>query len=284
MNSDIMECYLQAGKIASEVKAESLKTVEEGIKLLETAEYAEELILQKGGELAFPCNISVNQIASHYTPLYGRSKFNTGDLVKIDLGAHIDGYIADTAATTEVGTDHNNILIKAANEALNAAISQTKHGVNTKHLGSIMGKIIKSYGCNPVKDLTGHSIDRFTIHSGVNIPNYGGAPYGNTLYEGDVIAIEPFTTKGRGRITQGDARIFSLRHTRNLSNPLYQKLESRFNKLPFTSRWLTDHSEIKNTQSLLKKYPILIESDGCPVAQAEHTVIVMEQGCKVITA
>jgi methionyl aminopeptidase len=284
MNSDIMDCYLQAGKIASEVKEETLKSVEEEVKLLETAEYAEDLILQKGGEPAFPCNISVNQIASHYTPLYGRSKFNTGDVVKIDIGVHIDGYIADTAATMEVGTDRNNILIKAANEALNAAISQTMHGVNTKHLGSIMGKIIKSYDCNPVKDLTGHSLDRFTIHSGINIPNYGGAPYGNTLYAGNVIAIEPFTTKGRGRITQGEARIFSLAQTKNLSNPLYQKLESRFKNLPFTSRWLTDHSEIEKTHLLLKKYPVLIESDGCPVAQAEHTVIVMEQGCKVITA
>jgi methionyl aminopeptidase len=284
MNSEIMECYLQAGKIASEAREESLKAVEEGVKLLETAEYVEDFILQKGAGLAFPCNISVNQIASHYTPLYGRSKFKTGDVVKIDLGTHIDGYIADTAATTEVGTDRNNILIKAADDALNAAISQTKKGVNTKHLGSVMGKIIKSYGCNPVKDLTGHSIDRFTIHSGINIPNYGGASYGNTLYEGDVIAIEPFTTKGRGRIKHDEARIYSLRQTRNLANPVYQKLESKFKKLPFTSRWLTDQSEIKKTQLLLKKYPVLIESDGCPVAQAEHTVIVMEHGCKVITA
>lgn len=284
MNSEIMECYLQAGKIASEVKEETLNNIEEGVKLLETAEYAEDLILQKGGELAFPSNISVNQIASHYTPLYGRRKFNTGDVVKIDIGAHIDGYIADTAATMEVGTNRNNILIKAAEDALNAAIGQTKQGVNTKHLGSIMGKIIKSYGCNPVKDLTGHSIDRFTIHSGINIPNYGGASYGNTLLAGDVIAIEPFTTRGRGRITHGEPRIFSLRPTSTLSNPFYKKLESKFKKLPFTSRWLTDTSEIKKIKTLLRKYPVLIESDGCPVAQAEHTVIVTEEGCKVITA
>lgn len=283
MDPEILECYLEAGRIASSVREHTLNTVEEGGRLLDTAEYAEELTRQMGGEVAFPCNISINEIASHYTPLKGDSKFASGDLVKIDIGVHINGYIADTANTIEVDTNHNRTLIKAAREALDAAINEIREGVNTKYIGKVIENAIKSYNCLPMTDLTGHSMERYIIHSGVNIPNYGSASFGNVLYAGDVVAVEPFTTLGRGSTRQGEVRIYSLVGSKGSKNLSYQKLLSQFNTLPFTTRWMDEPDELDKIMTKLHKYPVLVESGGCPVAQAEHTVIVEGNGCRVIT-
>ena len=284
MDPEILECYLEAGRIASSVREQTINTVEEGGRLLDTAEYAEELTRQMGGEAAFPCNISINEIASHYTPLKGDRKFASKDLVKIDIGVHINGYIADTANTIEVDTNHNLILVKAAREALNAAINEIRDGVNTKYLGKVIETVIKSYNCFPMTDLTGHSMGRYIIHSGVNIPNYGNASFGNILHAGDVVAVEPFTTMGHGRTRLGDVRIYSLVGSKGSKNLLHQKLFSLFNTLPFTTRWMDDPDELDKIKTKLHKYPVLIESGGCHVAQAEHTVIVEDKDCRVITA
>lgn len=284
MDTEILECYLEAGRIASRVREQTLNTVEEGIRLLETAEYAEELIRQMGGEAAFPCNISINEIASHYTPLKGNRKFVYGDLVKIDIGVHINGFIADTADTIEVDTNNNVVLIEAAREALNAAVDEIREGVNTKYLGKIIENVIKSYNCFTMNDLTGHSLGRYMVHSGVTIPNYGNASFGNVLHAGEVVAVEPFTTMGRGRTRRGEARIYSLAAgKKDPKNLLYQRLLSQFNTLPFTTRWMDEPDELDKIMTKLNKYPVLIESGECPVAQAEHTVIVEDRGCRVIT-
>ena len=283
MDPEILEYYLEAGRIASSVREQTLNIVEEGGRLLDTAEYAEELTRQMGGKVAFPCNISINEIASHYTPLKGDRKFASKDLVKIDIGVHINGYIADTADTVEVDTNHNRTLIKAAREALNAAVNEIQEGVNTKYLGKVIENVIKSYNCFPMTDLTGHSMERYIIHSGVNIPNYGGASFGNILHAGDVVAVEPFTTLGRGMTRRGEVRIYSLVGNMDSKNLLYQKLLSHFNTLPFTRRWMDKPDELDKMMTKLHKYPVLMESGEYPVAQAEHTVIVEDKGCTVIT-
>ncbi|MDF1558425.1 MAG: type II methionyl aminopeptidase [ANME-2 cluster archaeon] len=276
--------YREAGRIALKVKDEAIKTVEAGVGLLETAEYAEELTRQMGGEAAFPCNISINEIASHYTPLRGIRKFAVRDLVKIDVGVHVDGYIADTAATVEVETHYQSVLIEAAQKALDAAINEIRADVTTKHLGTVMEQTITANGCRPVPDLTGHGIGRYTIHNGMNIPNHGGAAYSNTIHVGDVIAVEPFTTKGSGQIKHGETRIVCLMHNKKTTHPIFQDVMSQFNTLPFTSRWMQNPDDLTKMRVFLRKYPMLIEKDGCPVAQAEHTIIVKEDGCEVITA
>ncbi|MBW6518901.1 MAG: type II methionyl aminopeptidase [ANME-2 cluster archaeon] len=284
MNPDIMEYYQEAGRIASRVRNETLKAVEAGISLLEVAQYAEDLTRQMGGMVAFPCNISINEVASHYTPLSDKHIFKAIDLVKLDVGVHVNGYIADTAATIEVETQHHCALIETAREALDCAIKEICAGVTTKHIGNVIEHIIRAKGCHPVPALTGHGIGRYAIHNGLNIPNHSSAGYSNTLHTDDVIAIEPFTTMGNGRIHYGETRIVCLTDTKKPSNPIYQKIRSQFNTLPFTSRWLDNPDDLEKLGTSLKKYPVLIEEDGCPVAQAEHTIIVKEDGCDVITA
>jgi len=283
MDPEILEYYLEAGRIASSVRKQTLNIVEEGGRLLDTAEYAEELTRQMGGEAAFPCNISINEIASHYTPLKGDRKFASKDLVKIDIGVHINGYIADTADTIEVDTNDKLVLVEAAREALNAAINEIQEGVNTKYLGRVIENVIKSYNCIPMTDLTGHSMERYMIHSGVTIPNLGSASFGNVLHAGDVVAVEPFTTQGSGGTRRGEVRIYGLVGNKDSKNLLYQKLLSQFNTLPFTTRWMDEPDELDKMMTKLHKYPVLMESGEYPVAQAEHTVIVEDKGCTVIT-
>lgn len=255
-----------------------------GVSLLEVAEYAEDLTRQMGGEAAFPCNISINEVASHYTPLLGKRKFEASDLVTIDIGVHVNGYIADTAATVEVETQQHRTLIETAQEALDGAIKEISAGVTTKHIGKVIEQIIRARGCHPVPALTGHSIGRYAIHNGLNIPNHGSAAYSNTLHTDDVIAIEPFSTKGSGRIKYGDTRIVCLMNNKDSSNPIYQKMKLQFNTLPFTSRWMDYPDDLKKIGKSLRKYPVVIEKDGYAVAQSEHTIIVKENGCEVITA
>lgn len=172
MNHYIHDYYVEAGRIAAKVRTDALSRIKEDTPLLEIAEYVEKRIEELGAKPAFPCNISINEIASHYTPQDHQSCFRRGDVVKLDLGAHIEGYIADTAATVEVGTNNHSLLIRACEEALERAIASTRDGVETNHIGKIIEDTIKKRGFNPVKSLTGHTIEQYQLHAGVTIPNY----------------------------------------------------------------------------------------------------------------
>ncbi|MBR3155825.1 MAG: M24 family metallopeptidase, partial [Methanobrevibacter sp.] len=96
----MMESYIQSGKIASKIRDEASKMIKEGTLVIDLVEYVESEILKSGAEIAFPCNVSLNEVAAHYTsPANDKTVINAGDMVKLDLGAMVDGYIADTAIT-----------------------------------------------------------------------------------------------------------------------------------------------------------------------------------------
>jgi methionyl aminopeptidase len=278
MNNIIYECYLEAGKIAAKVRTETLPRIKEDIPLLEIAEYVEERIKELGAKPAFPCNISINEIASHYTPQDNVSVFRKGDVVKLDLGAHIEGYIADTAATVEVGTNNHHLLIHACDAALKNAIGYVKNGVETSHIGKIIEDTIKERGFIPIKDLTGHNLERYDLHAGISIPNYKSF-FSHTIKKDNVFAIEPFATYGRGNIKHCKPFIFAIND--KCKGNTADDIRKRFESLPFTPRWIPklNIKELKGA----REYFELVESDGKIVAQSEHTVIVTEDGCEIIT-
>ena len=300
MDADILQCYTDAGQIASKVLQEAVKYASHkaDVSVLELAEAAEARIIELGGEIAFPCNISINEVASHYTPPANDSLLlQKGDVVKIDIGVHVEGYIADTAATVEVFTSEHTDLINASKEALENAISITCAGVNTNELGKTIEDTINKKGFTPIYDLTGHSLGQYSLHGDVNIPNYA-ASFGNKLFAGNVIAIEPFATYGKGTTRNGETQIFSLnerlekhipdKHNINFdahSNGLLDDLYHRYGYLPFARRWVEDGCRIDNyvTAGDIIEYPILHEISGAIVSQFEHTVIVEESGCIVTT-
>ncbi|MCX9009773.1 MAG: type II methionyl aminopeptidase [Candidatus Methanoperedens sp.] len=278
MNEIIHEHYIEAGKIAARVREEAVSRIKEDTPLLDVAEFVENRTKELGGNIAFPCNISINEITSHYTPEDNSHYFRRGDVVKVDIGVHIEGYIADTASTVEIGTDHYGRLINACEEALGCAISSTRSNIETRAIGKIIGETVRKYGFNVIKDLTGHSLERWKLHAGVTIPNYRSL-FSQRIEEGMVFAIEPFATCGKGNVRYGEAHIFALNG--RVGTDAGQEIRSRFGTLPFARRWVPQIKveELKG----LRKYFELIEAGGEIVAQAEHTVIVREGGCEVIT-
>lgn len=277
MNGYIREYYFEAGKIASQVLHEAGSCIKEGVSLLEVAEYAETRIKDLGGNIAFPCNISLNETASHYTPDDHKIGFKKGDVVKLDIGVHIEGYIADTAKTVEVATENHLRLIRASKDALDNAILSIRNGVQTRTIGKVIEETIKKHGFSPVKDLTGHSLEQYRLHAGISIPNYG-CFFSHKIKKDMVFAIEPFATYGHGNIRHGPSHIYSARKG---GAKAHKDIIERFGELPFARRWVPEMSldDLKG----LREYYELIESSGAIVAQSEHTVIVEESGCEIIT-
>ncbi|MGZ7118690.1 MAG: type II methionyl aminopeptidase [Methanobacterium sp.] len=300
----MIEKYEKAGQIISKVRGKAVKYVKEEMKLLELAEFVENEIIDLGGAVAFPCNVSINEVTAHYTPPADDEKtFKSGDLVKIDLGAHVDGYIADTAISVLIGEDipeeelekHQNMII-ASQEGLEYALSTIKAGVEIGKVGEGIERAINNRGFNSVSNLTGHSMDRWIIHSGLSMPNIKESnPH--KLEEGDVIAIEPFATDGIGRVTDmNEVYIFRYLRDRPLrlihAKRALKIIKEDYKILPFAGRWLkgrfSEHHLNAAMRMLISSravfpYHVLREKSNAVVAQSEHTVIVENDGCLVIT-
>jgi methionyl aminopeptidase len=298
LSDTILKKYQLAGKIAREVREEMRDFVQEEMPIIEVCEKAEKLIRERGGKPAFPCNVSIDEIAAHYTsPPNDDRVIPTGSIVKVDVGVHLDGYIADTAVTICFNPEYEN-LVRAAEAALKSAVKSVYAGMSTTKLGSAIQKTIKSYGCKAVSNLTGHQIDRYLIHTGKSIPNVSHI-VGSRIREGEIIAIEPFVTisNAAGRVREGkQATIFRFVKRKSPKSPeaktLLNYIEKNFRTLPFTERWLkgviahknhfTAFQELLRSKSLASYY-VFIEASKKPVAQAEHTVFVVKNGCKVLT-
>jgi len=290
--------YNQAGKIAAEVREMVRVKNYVGRSVYEICEEVENEIIRRGAKCAFPVNVSINEIAAHYTAEPNDPIIITdSDLVKIDLGAQINGYIADTAVTICQDSQFDG-LIKAAEDALNNAMSIIKVGVKASDIGRIIEKTIKQSGFKPIANLSGHSLDQYTIHAGKSIPNIWSIG-GFSLSENMAYACEPFVTteKGGGFVRNGKIKnIFAINSRKKTKNDEADKLLDyiweKFNMLPFALRWITKDWEEKKARDLLEQlinkkavqaYPVLIEINEQRVSQAEHTFIPNENGVIVTT-
>ncbi|MFO8132330.1 MAG: type II methionyl aminopeptidase [Thermoplasmatota archaeon] len=288
MTSHVEE-YRKAGRVVGTALHAGAGLVEEGVSYLEVAEQVEDMICAEAG-MAFPVNISVNEVAAHYTPEPDDKRcFAAGDVVKLDAGAHVDGYIGDAALTVAVGGGHDE-LIAAAREALDAAIGLVRAGVTIAELGGHVEDTITSHGFRPVENLQGHSLERYNLHAGLSIPSVAND---NTrrLTAGEVVAIEPFATDGAGRVVNGDSGNIYHMIGRGRGKTA-RAMQQRFDGLPFASRWMdgiVPRRRIDLSLAFLQRrrvvrpYSMLVEADGGLVAQAEHTLLVTEDGCEILT-
>ncbi len=285
----MLEKYERAGEIVRKVKEEVVKLVKPGVKLLEVAEFVESRIVELGGKPAFPCNISINSDAAHFTPKRNDERvFKEGDIVKIDIGAHVDGYIADSAITIDLG-DHED-LVECSKRALEKAIEVVHAGVNTAEIGEVIEKTIREFGFRPIVNLTGHGLDRYIAHAPPTIYNVK-VDKGVELKEGMVVAIEPFATNGAGKVVErGECEIFSLIAVKKLrlkqEREFVRHIAENYRTLPFARRWVNVSDVVLARlvkQGVLRAYPVLTEVNNGLVSQFEHTLIVEEDGCKVIT-
>ncbi|WP_440953177.1 type II methionyl aminopeptidase [Methanococcoides sp. FTZ1] len=287
---EIIGKYRKAGEILSIVRSEAKDKIKVGASLLEVANHVEQRTIELGGFPAFPCNISRNEEAAHATPLAGDETVFGEDIVKLDLGVHVDGYIADAALTVDLTNQYGD-LVKASEAALYAAIDTVRSGVNTAELGAVIEDTIHEYGFRPIVNLTGHGVGPYLAHVPPSIPNRH-IDHGAVLETGDVIAIEPFATDGAGVISDGSlTEIFSLVANKPIRLPAARKVLKeieQYRTLPFARRWLTsdklDYSLMQLEKAgIITSYPVLREIEGGMVSQAEHTVIVTDDGCEITT-
>jgi methionyl aminopeptidase len=291
MKEDILEKYLRAGEILSKVRGEAKDKIKIGVSLLEIAEFVEKRSIELGADgSAFPCNISRNDEAAHATPKAADETVFGEDIVKLDIGVHVDGYIADSAITVDLTGKHRD-LVKASEDALYAAIDSVKSGVTTAEVGAVIEDTIIGHGFKPIINLTGHGVARYIAHTHPSIPNRR-IDHGYTLQTGEVIAIEPFATDGIGKIADGSwSEIFSVIGKKPVRLPAARELLKEiepYRMLPFAKRWLkTEKLDFALMQlakaGIITSYPVLKEVSGGLVSQAEHTLVVTEDGCKVTT-
>ena len=304
----MIESYIKAGKIVSEIRSEASKMIKDGTLVIDLVEYVENEILKAGAEIAFPCNVSLNEIAAHYTsPANDKTLIHAGDMVKLDLGAMIDGYIADSAVTviadgnisenfTQDEINLHEEIVEASAAGLEAAIATVRAGVELSKIGAAVHEAISEYHLNPIFNLTGHSLEQNNLHAGISIPNYDNHD-GYTLEEGQAIAIEPFATNGEGIVNDAPGHyIYSYMANKPFRMKSTQKvlkyIQANNQYVPFSGRWITDefgerrgNTALKQLSDAMAIYPYapLREKKNCFVSQKEHTVIVEKEGCTVTT-
>jgi methionyl aminopeptidase len=297
-DKEAVEKFKLSGRILREAREEIKSYVREGMMIIDICEKAEELIKKKGAKLAFPCNVSINEVAAHYTsPPGDKKRIPENSVVKVDIGAHVDGYVTDTAVTVCLNREYED-LVATAESALKAATDNIRPGISASTLGTLIENTIKSRGFKPISNLTGHQVGRYVLHTGTSIPNVSQLSF-TKLKLGGVYAIEPFVTMpdAVGRVEDGDeSTIFRFIKSRSSRDPYAKRLlkfiEENFRTLPFAERWLQgvvpeeQHKQAFDellASKALMHYPVFVEASRKTVAQAEHTVMIVDGGCHVLT-
>jgi len=300
---------IQAGKIASEIKKWIKPQIKKGIPLLELAEKIESKIEELGGKPAFPTNLSINNVAAHYTPGHDDKTLAHG-LLKVDFGVHIDGWVADNAFSVDLeNSEQNKKLIKSSEDALKNAIKLVKgeiknnsgdelktsvFNISLSQIGKTVEEAIESYSFNPIRNLSGHSMKQYDLHSGSTVPNFDDKS-GEKIKQG-IYAIEPFSTTGSGRVHDGKpSGIYQMVSEKNVRSPIARDvldlIKEEYNTLPFCSRWIVKKLGTKALFGLnelerngnLHHFAQLIESSESLVSQTEETILIGESGNTMVT-
>ncbi|MFZ8830511.1 MAG: type II methionyl aminopeptidase [Candidatus Aenigmatarchaeota archaeon] len=259
--------------------------VKPNAKILEIAEAIENKIFEVGAKPAFPVNIGINEIAAHYTPsIDDQTILKEGDMVKIDVGLHVDGYISDNAFTILVGKN-SHPMIETAKKAVEEARKILRENVKISEISEVIENTVTSSGFKVVKNLTGHFLDRYVVH-GVSIPNVRNE-IETKIPKNQALAIEVFVTNGSGWVKEGsEIQIFQFKEDRGSrireGKKIIEIAKSKFEGLPFAKRWLKDIPRVKlefAIRDLLDRgclidYPVLKEESNSLVAQWEESFIV----------
>jgi methionyl aminopeptidase len=299
ISKEELDAYRSAAEIIAQLRKSIPQLVREGVPIRELCEKVETETVALGGQPAFPCNVGINEVAAHYTsPWDDTSVIPNESVVKVDFGVHIDGYLIDTAVTVSLSPLYSS-MVEVAREALRVGVGVIAHGVRFSDVGEQIEKTIAQYGYKPIRNLTGHKIERYTIHAGKSVPNVAG-PTPGRFEAGDVYAIEPFVTtrEAAGRVEDSDqAFIYRAVKERGVRSEaarrIVEHVRTTYRSRPFASRWLYSSLDrgvldVGFPEALkarcISGYPVLVEASGNVVTQAEHTLIVKENGCEILTA
>lgn len=287
MDEGIKQNYIKAGRISAEVRDYGASLIKKGNSLLEATQLIEKKIVELGAKPAFPVQFSCDHIAAHFCAEEDDKSVFGEQLVSLDVGVHIDGCIGDTAYTVDLSGKHTD-LVKSAQKALEEALKVVRVGATLGEIGKMIQDTIQSYGYSPVRNLSGHGIDVFNIHTNPSVPNYDTHDK-TVLRKGQVIAIEPFATNGFGMIQEsGQPTVFMLTGKKSVRSPITREVLKHietYQGLPFCRRWLMQKFGVKANYALreltamgmLELFPPLVEVKHGVVAQAEHTVLLDDE-------
>ena len=289
---DHLEEYRKAGKITAEMREFGKGLIKKGASLLAVTDKIEKKIAELDAKPAFPVQISCNEIAAHFCPEEDDNTIFEEQVVSLDLGVHVDGAIGDNAYTIDLLGKYNG-LVRAAQKALEEALKIINVGTELREIGKIINDTIKSYGYNPVRNLSGHGLDLYSIHTKPTIPNIDD---GNKtkLQKGMAFAVEPFATTGSGVVVDsGMPTVFMLEHKRPVRSPITREVLKEietYERLPFAKRWLTRKFGAKANFALreltqlgmIHQFPPLVEVNKGIVTQAEHSILIDDEGEVVV--
>jgi methionyl aminopeptidase len=302
MDKSEIDSYVEAGQIAKEVKVFAHDLIKSGMKLIDIAEGIDAKILELGGDFAFPVNLSLNEVAAHFTPGVECDIVAEG-ILKVDIGVAVDGYIADTAISIDLSEDGEfGDMIKLNEKILEKASEAVKVGMEVRDVGDAVQDVMESDGIEKfavIKSLSGHTLGKNEIHAGMTISNYRNES--SRVLSNIAFAVEPFVTSGIGDIYEGEpGGIYIVKRDGQVRDRDARKvlkfIKERFEGRPFCTRWLV--REIRNKkldiglgklkfilgtlvkQDVLYEYPMLIEKSRKPVSQVENTFVIA--GGKVI--
>ena len=288
MDEQTKQNYIKAGRISAEVLEYGKSLIRKGNSLLEATELIEEKIFELGGKPAFPVQFSCNEIAAHFCVEDDGKAIFDEQVVSLDLGVHVDGAIGDTAYTIDLSGKYND-LVEAAQKALEESLKIVNVGTELRNIGKVINDAIASYGYNPVRNLSGHGLDLYNIHTDPSIPNFDTGDK-RKLVKGMTFAIEPFATTGSGVVHEsGIATVFMLEKRKPVRSPITREIlreVESYEGLPFAKRWLTKKFGAKanfalremSQLNMIHEFPPLVEVSRGIVAQAEHSVLIDDEG------
>ncbi len=283
---ELLEHFRKSEKISTEVIEFAKPLIKKDAKILDVAESIENKIRELGGKPAWPVNISINEIAAHYTPeINDPIVLKEGDLVKVDIGVQVNGCPWDRAFTVCIG-NKSHPLTDASAKALEEALKMMKAGTKVFEISEITETTVDNLGFNVVRNLSGHGITQYHQHAPPMIPNSKNTIQ-DELESGKVYAMEVFTTNGSGVVVESSPTgIFKYHGDKPVrlweARKILDIAKNEFDQLPFCKRWIKGISPVKldialrqlAEASAIETYPPLKEQSNGLVAQTEETVII----------
>lgn len=290
LTADELEKLRKVGRISAEARDLGCDLCQEGALLYDVAEEVEHYIRKHGCGLSFPCNISRNEIAAHYTPSCNdKTRFELGDVVKIDCGGILDGFIGDTARTVEIGTRNYTRLVEASMKARNNVAEFVSDGIPINEIGAAIDSTVKREGFKVIENLCGHQIDRYELHAGFSVPPYDNGDE-TKVSAGMTFAVEPFCTNGGGAVVNGKpGNIVIIARDHDVDDPKAQEfleyVRQEFYHSPFCARSCDFKDAEKHVRYLLRKgvlsgFAQLVEIKGGIVSQHEYTFHIPAPGAR----
>jgi methionyl aminopeptidase len=294
ITEDKIKDWKEAGRISAVALEHGRKLIVKGVSLVDVCDAVDEKIRELGAVPSFPAQISADHIAAHYCAEAEDKTILENQVCKLDAGACFKGAVGDNAVTVDL-SGSNAELVLASVEALKAAIAIVKEGITLGEVGAAIQQEITSRGFSPIRNLSGHGVGEFEIHTKPTVPNFDNGDK-TTLHNNEVIAIEPFATNGKGMIYEStNPEVFMQTSDGNTRDSGTRKVLAKirsYDGLPFAKRWLLkEFQPIKVTlalkvleqQGIIQSFPPLIEEGKGLVSQSEKTLLVKKNGCEVLT-